>query len=83
MQIRKFGKSRKGGSMGYHLITCSACGTGNRIPQEKEGLKGHCGSCRAELPPLYSRPQQLTDASFDDFITCYPGPVLAEFWAPW
>lgn len=69
--------------MDSHIVTCNACGTANRIPAEKEGVRGRCGSCRAELPPLYSRPQPLSDSSFDPFIAAYPGPVLAEFWAPW
>ena len=69
--------------MNSYIVTCSACGTGNRIPAEMEGKKGRCGSCRAALPPLYYRPQALTDSSFDRFIAYYPGPVLAEFWAPW
>jgi hypothetical protein len=68
--------------MGSYIVSCSACGTDNRIPAEMEGKKGRCGSCRADLPPLYFRPHPLTDSSFNDFITNYPGPVLAEFWAP-
>lgn len=66
-----------------YIVTCPACGTGNRIPAAKEGATGHCGSCRADLPPLYYQPQQLTDRTFDPFVQNYPGPVLAEFWAPW
>ena len=69
--------------MSAYIVTCSACGTDNRIPLEMAGKKGRCGSCRAGLPPLYCRPQPLTDSSFDAFIANYPGPVLAEFWAPW
>lgn len=69
--------------MASHIVICPSCGTGNRIPVDKEGKKGHCGKCRAELPPLYSRPQQLTGSTFDSFVTDYPGSVLAEFWAPW
>ena len=69
--------------MPSYIVTCAACGTGNRIPAEREGKKGRCGNCRAELPPLYYRPVQLTDSSFGSFIAAYPGPVLAEFWAPW
>ena len=69
--------------MSSYIVTCAACGTGNRIPAEMEGKKGLCGSCRADLPPLFIQPQQLTDNSFDRFIAGYPGPVLAEFWAPW
>ena len=66
-----------------YIIKCPSCGTGNRIPADKEGLKGHCGNCKSTLPPLYYRPRQLDDHSFDNFVRTYPGPVLAEFWAPW
>ena len=67
----------------YYSITCPACGTSNRIPADKQGLQGRCGNCKASLPPLYHQPQQLDERSFDSFIRTYPGPVLAEFWAPW
>lgn len=69
--------------MASYLVTCGACGTANRIPVEKEGLSGRCGSCRAVLTPLYVRPRPLTESSFDEFVRGYQGPVLAEFWAPW
>ena len=69
--------------MTSHLVTCPSCGAGNRIPTDKEGLKGRCGSCRAALPAMYCRPQQLNGSSFDSFIADFPGPVLAEFWASW
>jgi thioredoxin 2 len=70
-------------SMANYTITCSSCGTANRIPASKEGMQGRCGSCQATLAPLYCHPQQLTDKNFDAFVKNYPGPVLAEFWAPW
>ena len=69
--------------MSSYIVTCSSCGAANRIPAEKQGKVGHCGSCRIPLLPLYYQPQQLTDRSFDDFVGRYRGPVLAEFWAPW
>ena len=69
--------------MSSYLVKCPACGTANRIPAEREGVPGRCGNCRAALPALYFRPQQITDQSFDAFIAGYHGPVLAEFWAPW
>jgi thioredoxin 2 len=69
--------------MPFYIVTCSSCGTGNRIPAEKEGKHGQCGSCHAPLPPLYRTPQQLGGSSFDSFVTDYPGPLLVEFWAPW
>lgn len=65
-----------------YIVTCPSCGAGNRIPADKEGLRGHCGSCGASLPPLYRHPQQLNDRTFDVFVSSYPGPVLAEFWGP-
>jgi len=69
--------------MTSYNVKCRSCGTTNRVPAEKEAISGHCGNCRAELPALYLRPQQLTDRNFDDFIAGYDGPVLVEFWAPW
>jgi thioredoxin 2 len=66
-----------------YIITCPSCGTGNRIPADKEGLRGHCGSCKATLPPLYWNPKELSDRTFDNFVNSFPGPVLVEFWAPW
>jgi len=68
--------------MSSYMVTCSDCGVGNRVPAEMEGKKGRCGSCRSVLPPLYWRPQLVTDSSFDAFVSSYPGPVLAEFWSP-
>ena len=69
--------------MSGSIVTCQSCGAGNRIPADKEGKTGRCGSCHAALPPMYCRPQQLTDGTFDGFVAGYSGPVLAEFWAQW
>ncbi|HXE97126.1 MAG TPA: thioredoxin family protein [Dongiaceae bacterium] len=69
--------------MPTYVVTCNFCGTANRIPAEKEGKSGRCGNCHKELPPMYYRPQQLNERTFDTFIKSYGGPVLAEFWAPW
>ena len=66
-----------------YVVKCAGCGKGNRIPADKEGLRGRCGNCGQPLRPLYVRPQQLSDRTFDDFVRSYSGPVLAEFWAPW
>ena len=65
------------------VVTCPSCGTGNRIPADKEGKQGRCGTCHTALPPMYRTPQQLNSGTFDAFLADYPGPVLAEFWAPW
>lgn len=69
--------------MASYNVRCPACATVNRIPADKEGKSGRCGSCHATLPPLYTRPQSLGESSFDPFVRAWPGPILAEFWAPW
>ncbi len=69
--------------MSTYTVTCGACGAANRVPSEREGQAGRCGRCHAALPPLYFRPQPLTEHTFDTFVKNFPGPVLAEFWAPW
>ncbi len=66
-----------------YIIRCPACGAANRVPATSEGRAGQCGSCHAGLPPLYRTPVALTDRSFDEFVRGNPGPMLAEFWAPW
>ena len=66
-----------------YLVRCPGCGTANRVPAASEGTAGTCGSCHAPLPPLYTKPVALTERDFDSFVAAYPGPVLAEFWAPW
>lgn len=66
-----------------YIVTCTSCGSANRIPAAKEGLSGRCGHCRARLPPLYYQPHPLTERTFDAFVRAYQGPILAEFWAPW
>ncbi len=69
--------------MSTYVVTCSFCGTANRVQADKEGKSGRCGNCHKNLPLMYYRPQQLTERTFDSFINAYNGPVLAEFWAPW
>jgi thioredoxin 2 len=64
-----------------YSVICSYCGTTNRIPADKQGRAGCCGSCHVALIPLYYQPQVLTERNFDSFIQGYRGPVLAEFWS--
>jgi thioredoxin 2 len=66
-----------------YLIRCASCHTVNRVPAESEGKAGRCGNCHALLQPLFTRPVQLSDRSFDGFARDFPGAFLAEFWAPW
>lgn len=67
--------------MPFYNVTCSSCGTTNRIPADKQGRAGRCGTCHSTLLPMYYQPQPLNERTFDDFIKGYRGPILAEFWA--
>lgn len=68
--------------MTTYKVTCGSCGTINRIPADKQGRVGRCGTCRNALLPMYHEPQQLNERTFDNFIKGYDGPILAEFWSP-
>jgi len=68
--------------MTTYTVTCGSCGATNRIPADKQGRTGRCGTCRATLLPMYYQPQSLGDRTFDGFIQGYGGTVLAEFWSP-
>lgn len=63
-------------------IRCSACGTTNRVPQEKlrAGLQAICGRCKR---PLFTKPAVVTDATFLEEVEHAPVPVLLDLWAPW
>lgn len=66
-----------------YKMRCPSCGSLNRLPADKEGVRGRCGACKAELPAFHSKPLALDDAGFDPFLANCGLPVLAEFWAPW
>jgi thioredoxin 2 len=62
-------------------VVCPACGTVNRVPDERLGDQPVCGRCQADLLP--ARPVVLTDASFHDYVGRHDQPVLVDFWADW
>ena len=66
------------------LISCSACGTTNRVPLDKleQGSQPVCGKCKASLP-VDIRPLTVTDATFSADVERSPVPVLMDAWAPW
>ena len=63
-----------------HLV-CPACGTTNRIPDERLHDTPVCGRCGAEL--MAAEPVALSDAALPKFIASTELPVLADFWAAW
>lgn len=62
-------------------LACAACGTVNRVPQERLGEDPRCGKCAAPL--LDGRPVALDRARFDAFVGRSDLPVLVDFWAAW
>ena len=63
-----------------HLV-CPACGTTNRIPDERLRDAPVCGRCGAAL--MAAEPVALSDAALPKFIASTELPVLADFWAAW
>jgi thioredoxin 2 len=67
------------------ITRCPACGTKNRIPWDRLGETPVCGKCRASLKDVIGTgaPGIVTDATFNQEVTAYPGAVLVDCWAPW
>jgi thioredoxin 2 len=63
------------------LLACPACGTGNRVPDERLDDQPVCGRCGAEL--MATTPAALTDTSLPPFVAGTELPVLVDFWADW
>jgi thioredoxin 2 len=62
--------------------TCTTCKRKNRIPGKHLADAGHCGSCKAPLPPT-DEPLQVDAEQFDEIVQNARVPVLADFWAEW
>src|SRR5690349_18095052 len=64
------------------IRACPSCGTKNRIPPQHLADEGHCGKCKAPLPPA-SEPIEADAASFAEIVNSAKVPVLIDFWASW
>ena len=62
-------------------LVCPACGTTNRVSEERLQDNPVCGSCRAPL--MAADPVSLDDATLPSFIAGTELPVLIDFWAAW
>jgi thioredoxin 2 len=70
------------GTVSVLEIRCPSCGVTNRIPAERAGHPGRCGSCKAPLATA-AAPVTVTDASFEPLVLQAPTPVLLDCWAEW
>ncbi|MBE0585998.1 MAG: thioredoxin family protein [Desulfofustis sp.] len=65
------------------IVTCSSCGTKNRIPEKKQHLQPRCGACRKTMNiGAAAVPVQLGDEDFQSFIRSAPLPVMVDVFSP-
>ena len=62
-------------------LNCPACGTTNRVPDERLKDGPVCGRCKASL--LKAEPVTLTDQNLQAFLSGTELPVVVDFWAEW
>jgi thioredoxin 2 len=61
---------------------CPSCAKPNRIPAKHLPDTGHCGACKAALPPM-AEPIAVGPEEFDEIVRESKVPVLVDFWAAW
>jgi len=64
--------------MEEYIVTCTQCGTKNRLQPASPERVPACGKCRAPLPWIIDG----TDITFRKELEA-PIPVLVDFWAEW
>lgn len=62
-------------------LVCPACGTTNRVSDERLRDGPVCGSCR--VPLMDAEPFSLGDSTLSAFVAGTELPVLVDFWATW
>lgn len=70
--------------MASPIVRCPACGSGNRVAEEKlrQGLQPRCGKCQSPLP-VQAEAVAITDSTFAAEVERSALPVLLDMWAPW
>ena len=62
-------------------LVCPACGTLNRIPEEKLAAGPRCGACKASL--FSGEPVAVDEARLARHVAHDGVPVLVDVWASW
>ena len=62
-------------------LTCSTCGTANRVPVARLSEGPKCGSCGDALVP--GTVMELDEARHDKATRGDDLPILVDYWAPW
>ena len=63
------------------IIACPNCNQLNRIPKDKLGTEGKCGSCKNSLS--HNAVIDLDQTAFTRHASKSDIPILVDFWAPW
>jgi thioredoxin 2 len=62
-------------------VVCPHCDGINRVPEDKLGAGGKCGTCHQ---PLFTgHPLELDQARFQRHLVKSDLPLLVDFWASW
>ena len=64
------------------IRSCQNCDRKNRVPVAHLADTGHCGACKAPLPPT-NEPLEAGPQLFDEVVREARVPVLVDFWAAW
>lgn len=65
----------------FITIPCPHCDKLNRMPRERRGAGGKCGSCGKAL--FTGHPIALDETRFERHATAVDLPLLVDFWAAW
>ena len=62
-------------------FVCASCAAVNRVPVERLSDAPVCAKCKTSLIP--DHPIELSDETFEKFISRSSLPVVVDFWAGW
>ena len=65
------------------VLTCSSCGTKNRLRFAALERAAKCGACQESLPQPSSPIEVPNAALFDAAASASSLPVIVDFWAAW
>jgi len=62
-------------------VVCPHCHSVNNVPVKDSYKKANCGKCKNSL--LDTKPVELNERNFDEFLVNDERPIIVDFWAPW
>ena len=65
------------------ILSCPACGQGNRIPRSRLGETARCGRCKGVVREPGAVLAVDRGEDLDRVLSTSEVPVLVDFWAPW